>query len=140
MPITLEKPNISIILPAYNEAGNIESVIQKAISVLQGFAENYEIIVVNDGSTDSTGEILNQLAKSNPHIRPVHHSQNQGYGAGLRSGFKNPRYDYVFSTDSDGQFDFNELIQVYPQFIKTDFVQGYRLQRQDSFHRKLEGK
>ena len=137
MPLTLEKPTISVVLPAYNEAENIESVIDKALLVLHDFAENYEIIIINDGSNDSTGKLLTQLSKSNPHIHPIHHSKNLGYGAALRSGFKNARYDYVFSTDSDGQFEFNELTQAYPQFIKADFIQGYRLSRQDSFHRKI---
>lgn len=137
MSLFLEKPNISVIMPAYNESGNIESVISKAIPVLDTFAEEYEIIVVNDGSTDETKELLDTLAKSNPHLRVVHHPQNHGYGSAIRSGLKESRLDYIFITDSDGQFDFNELTEVYPHIAKTDFIVGYRLQRQDWLMRKI---
>ncbi len=137
MSLFLEKPNLSVILPAYNEAGNIETVISKAIPVLHNFAEEYEIIVVNDGSTDSTQELLNRLVKNNPHLRAIHHPQNQGYGSAIRSGLKESRLDYIFITDSDGQFDFNELPEIYSNLAKADFLIGYRLQRQDSLMRKV---
>ena len=137
MSIPLEKPNLSVIMPAYNEAGNVEIVISKAISYLDNFAEHYEIIMINDGSTDDTGKIIKRLAESNPKIHPIHHPQNQGYGAAVRSGFREARMDYIFLTDADGQFDFQELTEVFPHLTESDFIIGYRLTRQDAYYRKI---
>ena len=137
MSLFLEKPNLSVVMPTFNEAGNIETVISKAIPILNNFAEDYEIIIVDDGSRDGTGVLLDKLAKENSKIRVIHHKQNQGYGAAVRSGMKETRLNCVFLTDSDGQFDLNELTEVYPKLAQGDFVIGYRLNRAEGFQRKL---
>ena len=131
--------SISIILPALNEEGNIEAAIQDIQSYFHSREEKYELIVINDGSTDSTGEIAERLAKENGSVRVIHHSINKGYGSALMEGFESSKYKYVFFTDSDRQFDIKGLDILLP-LIKTDAVEiimGYRLKRQDPFIRRF---
>ncbi|MDP3758811.1 MAG: glycosyltransferase, partial [Candidatus Daviesbacteria bacterium] len=98
------------------------------------------IIVVDDGSTDKTGQIADRLARENPNIRVIHHPKNLGYGEALKSGFYNARYDTIVYTDGDGQFDFSEVTKFLDKINDVDVVIGYRIKRQDSFLRKLFGK
>ena len=131
--------SISIILPALNEEGNIEAAVNDIQSYFNSREEKYEIIVINDGSTDSTGEIAERLAKKNGSVRAIHHSINKGYGSALKEGFKSSKYKYVFFTDSDRQFDIKGLDILLP-LIKTDAVEiiiGYRLKRKDPFLRRF---
>ena len=131
--------SISIILPALNEEENIGAAIQDIQSYFLSRKEMYEIIVINDGSTDSTGEIAEGLAKENGSIRVVHHPTNKGYGSALKRGFDISKYKYVFFTDSDRQFDVKGLDILLP-LIKTDAVEiiiGYRLKRKDPFIRRF---
>ena len=131
--------SISIILPALNEEGNIGAAVNDIQSYFNSRDEKYEIIVINDGSTDSTGEIAEGLAKENGSIRVVHHPTNKGYGSALKKGFEISKYKYVFFTDSDRQFDIKGLDILLP-LIKTDAVEiiiGYRLKRQDPFIRRF---
>jgi len=131
--------SISIILPALNEEGNIEAAVKDIQSYFDSREEKYEIIVINDGSTDSTGDIAERLAKENGSVRVVHHPTNKGYGSALKRGFDISRYKYVFFTDSDRQFDVKGLDILLP-LIKTDAVEiiiGYRLKRKDPFMRKF---
>ena len=131
--------SISIVLPALNEEGNIEAAIQDIQSYFNSREEKYEIIVINDGSTDSTGDIAERLAKENGSVRVIHHPVNKGYGSALKEGFENSKYKYVFFTDSDRQFDIKGLDILLP-LIKTDAVEiiiGYRLKRKDPFLRRF---
>jgi glycosyltransferase involved in cell wall biosynthesis len=131
--------SISIILPALNEEGNIEAAVKDIQSYFNSREEKYEIIVINDGSTDSTGDIAERLAKENGSVRVVHHPTNKGYGSALKRGFDISRYKYVFFTDSDRQFDVKGLDILLP-LIKTDAVEiiiGYRLKRKDPFIRRF---
>ncbi len=131
--------SISIILPALNEEGNIEAAIQDIQLYFHSREEKYEIIVINDGSTDSTGEIAERLVKENGSVRVIHHPINKGYGSALKEGFENSKYKYVFFTDSDRQFDIKGLDILLP-LIKTDAVEiiiGYRLKRKDPFLRRF---
>ena len=129
--------SLSVILPAYNEEGNIEKTVTESISYLQHKFIKYEIIVVNDGSSDRTGDILRGLSSSNPRIILVNHPENQGYGSALRSGFDRASFDYIFLMDSDGQFDIRELDHFLPSLEDSVAVIGYREKRADSFVRTL---
>lgn len=130
---------LSVFFPAYNEEINIKSTVTKAIKVLDKTAKNWEIIIVNDGSKDKTGEISDSMAKKDKRIRVIHHNPNRGYGAALKSGLYGAKYPWIVFTDSDGQFDFAQL----PNFINTqvetgaDLVIGYYLERKVPFNRKL---
>jgi glycosyltransferase involved in cell wall biosynthesis len=122
---------LSVFFPAYNEEANIKETITKAIKVLPKVAKKWEIIVVNDGSTDKTGEIVTGLIAQEKRLRMISHTPNRGYGAAVKSGLYNSRYDPIVFTDADGQFNFSEVAK----FIKTqkktgaDLVIGYYLKR-----------
>lgn len=124
-------PEISAFFPAFNEEGNISQTVTYALLVLDKVADKYEVIVVNDGSKDRTGEIAQRLSKQNPHVRVINHKENLGYGNALRSGFYNARYDPVVMTDSDGQFDFAEVEKLLAVSSQADVVIGYRIKRMD---------
>jgi glycosyltransferase involved in cell wall biosynthesis len=124
---------ISLFLPAYNEEAVIAETVEKADKVLKKIAAKYEILVINDGSKDKTGQVVEKIAKTNKNVRLFTHSPNRGYGGALRSGFKETRYDPVVFTDSDGQFDFSEVTKLIEKMHQTDadMVIGYRIKRND---------
>ena len=130
---------LSVFFPAYNEQANIERTVSMAKKVLEEVAETWEILIINDGSKDRTGEIARQLAKKEPRIRVITHSPNRGYGASLKSGLYSSRYPWICFTDSDGQFDFSEVTKLIETQKKTgaDLVVGYYLKRQVPLYRKL---
>lgn len=130
-------PEISVFFPAYNEEANIETTINKAATVLPAIASKWEILIVNDGSTDRTGEIAAKLAVKNHNIRVVTHSPNRGYGAALKSGWAASQYPWIAFTDSDGQFDFSEIKKFLPLIEKADLILGYRLKRGDFLMRSV---
>lgn len=131
--------SISVFFPCYNEQGNIARTVERAAAVLDRQKCDYEIIVVNDGSTDSTGQIAETLAKQNSRVRVVHHPVNRGYGAALQSGFGAATKKIVFFTDGDGQFDIGEMPAWLTLMKDYDIVCGFRINRQDSFVRKING-
>lgn len=131
---------LSLVLPAHNEEENIAPVIAAAQRTLPRFASEYEILVVNDGSRDATGRIVRGLAAHDKRIRLIDHPGNRGYGAALRSGFANSTGDWVMVMDSDRQFDIGDLVYLAPLASEYDLVAGYRIQRNDPFHRTLFGK
>lgn len=131
---------LSVFFPCINEEGNIENTVSSAQDILKKLNIEYEIIIVDDGSVDSTGKIADRLAKENSKIRVIHHPKNLGYGEALKSGFYNARYDTVVYTDGDGQFDFAEVTKFLEKMKDHDLVIGYRIKRKDSFLRKLFGR
>jgi glycosyltransferase involved in cell wall biosynthesis len=131
---------LSIVLPAYNEEANIETVVRSVASFLNGRGIDYEIIAVNDGSRDRTGEILQRLKAELPQLRPQEHAENKGYGAALRTGFEAATKRYVFYMDGDGQFDIKDIDQVLPLASEDCIVTGYRIERRDPFVRRLNAK
>lgn len=132
-----QKPQISLFLPAYNEEENIKKTVQDADKILKKVADKYEILVVNDGSKDKTGDIVKTLQKTNKNIRMITHNPNRGYGAAFKSGLYGSKMDHVSFIDSDGQFDYSEITKFIPHLDKYDLVIGYRINRRDPFHRKL---
>lgn len=132
-PIT----SLSIFFPCYNEKDSVRALTEKALSVAETLCDDFEIILVDDGSTDGTAEQADNLANQYPNVRAVHHAQNQGYGAALQSGFRAATKDYVFYTDGDGQFDLGELPALIPLIADCDIVSGYRIDRQDGMLRKF---
>ena len=136
----ISKPlSISVFFPCYNEQDNVATTTAKAIEVLEQLNADYEVIIVDDGSSDNTGSIADELAAKNSRIKVVHHRPNKGYGAALQSGFKAATKPLVFYTDGDGQFDMKELPLLLPLIEKYDIVSGYRLNRQDNLLRKFNG-
>jgi len=132
---------LSVVLPAYNEGPTIERVVRECLAYLERRVPDHELIVVNDGSQDRTGEILDRLARELARLRPHHHSANLGYGSALRTGFAAATKDFVFYMDSDGQFDICDLDAVLPLATDdTHIVTGYRLERHDPFIRRLNAR
>lgn len=129
--------SLSVILPAYNEEQVIASTVTTVREVLSAWSIGFEIIVVNDGSTDQTAEIIAILATQHPDIRLVTHTVNQGYGAALVSGFAEATKELTFFMDADGQFDIYDLRTFFLFIDRYDAVIGYRMARQDSWMRKL---
>jgi glycosyltransferase involved in cell wall biosynthesis len=129
--------SLSAFFPAYNEEANVERMVNAFRSVLPQVADDYEIIIVNDGSKDRTREIADRLVKEDQKVRAVHHEKNQGYGAAVRSGIKACTKEYLFFTDGDGQFDVSQLSLLVPLVLEYDGVIGFRLNRQDPWVRKL---
>ncbi|MEO8439748.1 MAG: glycosyltransferase family 2 protein [Spartobacteria bacterium] len=132
VPITL-----SVIFPAFNEEANIRHTVEAARLVLPKLAHTWEIILVNDGSRDATTPICDELAEQFPEVRAIHHVENRGYGAALKSGILAARYEYIFFTDSDGQFDLQELENLIDWASHYEIVTGYRAKRQDPPHRLI---
>lgn len=129
--------SLSAFFPAYNEEANVERMCTSLKAVLPQVAEDYEIIIVNDGSKDRTSEIADRLVKEDQKVRVVHHKINQGYGAAIRSGIEACMKEYLFFTDGDNQFDVSQLSLMVPLVSQYDGVIGYRLNRQDNWTRKL---
>ncbi len=127
---------LSVFFPAYNEEKNIESTVLKAKNVLEKLAGEWEITVVNDGSSDKTGEIAVKLAEKDKRVKVITQT-NTGYGGALKTGFKSARYPWVAFADSDGQFDFSELSKFIEHKDHADLILGYRINRADSFLRRV---
>lgn len=130
-------PELSIFFPFWNEEENIESVVEKALEIAKKVASKYEIIMVDDGSSDGTFEKAQALVKRYPHLRIISHSPNRGYGAALKSGLEGAVYRYIVFNDGDGQFDFAEVVKFIDKIDSCDIVIGYRKKRQDQFVRHL---
>lgn len=129
-------PELSIFFPCYNEEANVERVARAAVEAASRFAEKFEIILVNDGSKDRTGEIAESLAKADARIRAVHNNPNLGYGGAVARGLRESRYSWIFFTDGDGQFDLNEMDKLINLLDRCDLAVGYRIKRADSFIRR----
>lgn len=134
-----DKPltSVSVFFPCYNEEANVERTTLAALKAFRRVAADFEVIIVNDGSKDRTGEIADRLAKEHPEVRAVHNNPNRGYGGALQRGFREAKKDFVFYTDGDGQFDFEEIDSLIPLMSRYDIVSAYRLDRKDPFMRKV---
>ena len=129
--------SLSVVLPAYNEEALIADTLTTVTTALTHWGCDFEVIVVNDGSKDATGEIVAKLAVADPRIQLINHSTNKGYGAALVTGFESVSKETAFFMDSDGQFDIHDLARFFPLIEDYDAVLGYRIDRQDTWMRKL---
>ena len=133
----LKPLSLTIFFPCYNEEANVERVTRAAVEVARQVAADFEVLIVNDGSRDRTGEIADRLAKEIPGVRAVHNNPNLGYGGALARGFREAKKNWIFYTDGDGQFDFGEIPKALPLLETYDIVSGYRMDRKDPLIRKL---
>ena len=129
--------SLSVFFPCYNEQDNIRRVYESAAKVLGNLGVDYELILVDDGSTDQTPQIMEAIAAADPRVTVVHHPANLGYGAALQSGIRAATKTLVFYTDGDGQFDLSELPPLLPLMQRYDGVSCFRLDRRDGLHRKF---
>ncbi len=135
-------PGLSVFFPAYNDGGTIASLVITAVKVAGSITPDFEVIVVNDGSSDDTPEILDELARIYPdRVRIVHHPKNRGYGGALRTGFATATKDFIFYTDGDGQYDPAEMTALLPKMTDdVDWVNGWKISRSDPLHRIVIGR
>ena len=127
--------------PAYNDSGTIASLVISARKAAQQLTPDFEVIIVNDGSTDATAEIADELARTYPEVRVVHHPRNRGYGGALRSGFDAATRELIFYTDGDAQYDPAEMVELWNRFDDSvDLVNGYKISRSDPMHRIIIGR
>ena len=136
------KPSgLSVFFPAYNDAGTIASMVIRAVQVASELTPDYEVIVVNDGSADATPEIIDELARTYPRVRAVHHPENRGYGGALQTGFRSATKDLIFYTDGDAQYDPAELRALWERLDEdADLINGYKMSRSDPLHRIIIGR
>jgi glycosyltransferase involved in cell wall biosynthesis len=137
--------SISAFFPAYNDGGTIASMVVSTLMTLRDCADDYEVIVVNDGSEDYTGDLLDELARLHaPRLRVIHHAGNRGYGAALRTGFEAARMEWIFYTDGDAQYDPRELRVLVAKCMArreaVDVVNGYKISRNDPVVRRVIGR
>lgn len=133
-------PGLSVFLPSHNEEGNVERIVSAFLAELPRVADNYEVIVVDDGSRDRTGEIADRLAAENPRVKVVHHPVNRGYGGAVTSGIRASTQPYVLLSDGDGQFDPADIERMLPFVPDYDVVAGHRARRADPLMRRINGK
>lgn len=131
--------NLSVFFPAFNEEKSIQSTVEKAIKELEDIKLNYEIIIVNDGSTDNTQMVAESLCEKFKEVK-VLNQENGGYGLALRAGFENSKYEWIVYTDADGQFDFQEVTKFLEKTDQADLILGYRIKRNDPYKRLVLAK
>jgi glycosyltransferase involved in cell wall biosynthesis len=131
--------SISVFFPCYNEQDNVEHTVEQAIAILKKLNADFEAIIVDDGSSDATGQIADEVSRRDSSVKVVHHPTNLGYGAALQSGFKAATKELVFYTDGDGQFDINEMPPLLPLMKQYDIVSCFRLNRKDNLMRRFNG-
>jgi glycosyltransferase involved in cell wall biosynthesis len=133
---------LSIFFPAYNDAGTIASLVISSVKIAATLTDDFEVIVIDDGSQDDTPKILDELARIYPdRVRIVHHETNRGYGGALRSGFAAARKDFIFYTDGDAQYDPAEMTLLWHKMADdVDWVNGWKISRSDPLHRIIIGR
>jgi glycosyltransferase involved in cell wall biosynthesis len=128
--------SLTAFFPAYNDEHTIENIVRTAAQEIATITDDFDILVINDGSTDNTGAIADRLAKEFPFLQAIHHPQNLGYGAALITGFKNATKDLIFYTDGDGQYDVREIHNLLAQLRPNiDLVNGFKVKRSDAWYR-----
>lgn len=132
---------ISVFFPCYNDEYTIGRLIDEAVEIVSGLTDDYEVIVIDDGSTDGSRAILKKYEKKYPKIfKPIYHTKNRGYGGALRSGFAKASKDLIFYTDGDGQYDVKELPLLFLLMTRdVNFVNGIKMERQDFAYRIIAG-
>jgi glycosyltransferase involved in cell wall biosynthesis len=132
---------LSVFFPAYNDSGTIASMVIRAVKAASELTPDFEVIIVDDGSADSTADIADELARKYPQVRAVHHPINRDYGAALQTGFRSATKELIFYTDGDAQYDPSELTVLWSQMTADcDLVNGYKISRADPLHRIVIGR
>jgi glycosyltransferase involved in cell wall biosynthesis len=134
-------PSLSVFFPAYNDSGTIASMVIRTVKTAAELTSDFEIIIVDDGSADGTADIADELARTYPQVRAVHHPINRDYGAALQTGFRSATKELIFYTDGDAQYDPAELAVLWAQMTGScDLVNGYKISRADPLHRIIIGR
>jgi glycosyltransferase involved in cell wall biosynthesis len=141
MPTAPAKPaGLSVFFPAYNDSGTIASMVIRTVQTASKLTPDFEVVVVDDGSVDGTADIADELARTYPQVRAVHHPINRDYGAALQTGFRSATKELIFYTDGDAQYDPTELTLLWERIADADLVNGYKISRADPVHRIFIGR
>jgi len=132
--------SLTAFFPCFNEEANVKRMVEHFEEVLPNIAKKFEILIIDDGSTDKTGQIADKLSKTHPNVRTIHHQKNEGYGASLRTGVAEAKHDWVFFTDGDMQFDVAQLAQFVPFTREHQVIIGYRTTRADGNFRAMNAR
>ena len=139
-PVT-RAPGLTMFFPAYNDAGTIASLVIQAQEAIRHLTPDFEVLVINDGSRDQTAQIADELARTYPNVRVIHHVGNRGYGGALRTGFASATKELIAYTDGDAQYDPTELEVLWGRLTPdVDVVTGYKISRSDPLHRVVIGR
>ncbi len=134
-------PGLSVFFPAFNDSGTIASMVIQAVQAASALTPDFEVIIVNDGSADGTAQVADELARTYPNVRVVHHPTNRGYGGALQTGFRSATKDLIFYTDGDAQYDPAEMSVLWSRMTpEADLVNGYKISRSDPLHRIIIGR
>jgi glycosyltransferase involved in cell wall biosynthesis len=128
---------LSVVIPSYNEEASVGATIERVSAAVRAAGIPHEILAVNDGSGDRTGEVVRSLQPRIPELRLVEHFPNRGYGGALRAGFEAARHDWIAFLPGDNQFDPSDLGRLVEQAGHADIVSGFRADRQDALMRKV---
>ena len=140
-PAVQRPASLTVFFPAYNDSATIASLVIAAVQAAARLTDDFEVLVVNDGSSDPTAEIACELARLYPQVRVVQHERNRGYGGALQSGFRSATKELVFYTDGDAQYDPREMALLWERMApEVDLVNGYKISRSDPLHRILIGR
>jgi glycosyltransferase involved in cell wall biosynthesis len=140
-PAAAKPAGLSIFFPAYNDSGTIASMVIRAVQAASELTPDYEVLVVDDGSSDATAEVADELASKYSHVRVIHHERNRGYGGALQTGIRSSTKELIFYTDGDAQYDPAELALLWRSLTPdADIVNGYKISRSDPLHRVVIGR
>src|SRR2546423_6762748 len=140
-PAATKLAGLTVFFPAYNDSGTIASMVIRAVKAASELTPDFEVIVVDDGSSDATAEIADELARTYPNVRVIHHPSNRDYGPALQTGFRSATKELIFYTDGDAQYDPTELALLWARMTdEVDVVNGYKISRADPLHRIVIGR
>jgi len=141
VPASAKPAGLSVFFPAYNDSGTIASMVIRAVQAASELTPDYEVIVVNDGSSDATAAVADELASKYSNVRVIHHEKNRGYGGALQTGIRSATKELIFYTDGDAQYDPAELALLWESLTPdADIVNGYKISRSDPLHRIIIGR
>lgn len=133
-------PSISVFFPCYNDSHSIGQLVTDAFATLKKITNRFEVIVIDDGSTDNSGNVLKNLSKEYKQLKVIYHRRNKGYGGSLQTGFRTAKYEWIFYTDGDGQYDVKKLpLLTQLALDSVDFINGIKISRKDPTYRIIAG-
>ena len=136
-----KRESISIMFPFLNDWGTVGSLVALAIETAKKFTDDWEVVIVNDGSRKEDREALGMIVGNDKRIRIIDHEKNRGYGGAIRRGFAAARKDLIFYTDCDAQYDPRELVLLWQKMeAGVGMVNGYKIKRSDPWHRIIAGR